>query len=115
MIWQMNKFSLVNGESEQIMVHMLDSLSNPLPVSGASAVVLRLRNADATVLEKSPINGMEFGFCNPMYVYVFTFTADEIAALPVGPDQTVFMKIVFGAYHKTYGLKKALTVLAAAM
>jgi hypothetical protein len=101
MIFEMNKWKLLQGQDEQIPVFLLAADGSPVSIAGATEVHLQTVNQDGSKLEKQAATGWTVGFISPLYVYSFNFSAAEVAALPIGV-LTVIIKILFGTTYTRY-------------
>ncbi len=96
-MWAPNVWNLVSGEEARIALHVLDKNGDPLNISGATAIKLRIKNADGSYLERQADVGMVFGRpLAPLNIYGFSFTCEEVAAMPVKAKQPVIVKILYG-------------------
>ncbi len=96
MIFEMNKWRLFQCQDEQIAIFLLDSVGEPVSISGATEIHAIFLNADGTKLEKVATSGWSVGITAPLWVYSFNLSAAEMMALAVGPG-TVEVRIMFGA------------------
>lgn len=110
MQWLPNIWSLIRGNDEQIVVHLLDIDKTPLNISGASGVILKVPMSDGSVLRKVAATGFAYGMLRPIYIYGFSFTATETAAMLAKPNQTVEVEIDFGGAVKTFPIPSSLSV-----
>lgn len=110
MPFQPNQWTINKGEDAQIAVHLLDDQGNPMSGAGATAISLKLKNQDGSVLSVPAYTGMAIGLFCPIFIYGFNLTGAQTALLPIGPMQTVELEIDFGTAKKFQAIRQALTV-----
>lgn len=109
-MYQTNKASLYRGRPHDLVVTLVDSAGEQFHTCGFTGTMIRLEKQDGSFLEKTPSGGFQFGVLNPTFMQVFSLTAEETALLKLGPEQSVFLKIIFGANSAKYQLKRFLEV-----
>lgn len=109
----MNKWTLVKGNDEQLVVHMLDTDGTPLNLTGASHVYLKMPLTDGSVLKKESSQGFSFGYLRPVFIYGFLLTAADLALMSVGTNKDVEVEVDYGdhAITKTFPIKSSLNIV----
>ncbi len=110
MIWSPNKWKVTVNEDNQLLAVLLESDGVPFNANGASQVFLRLLKQDTTVLEILAVSGFQCGLGDQLFMYAFNITAAQTAMLPQGDNQTVEIKIMFGALQKFLTLQECMSV-----
>jgi len=110
--WQVNSETVIRGSEAHLLAVLLDTQGNPVNISGATQVRIRLKNQDSSYLVKAAAAGFCYG-AGPqaLWMYSFDLTTDETQALPLGKAQTVDIEILFGSILHHLLLPKYLTVL----
>lgn len=112
-MWYPNHITVCKGADNKFCVHLLKESGEAANISGATAVNIRLKNADNSVLTKNAADGYANGLgLNMIFIYGFILTAQEVALLPDGPNQAIEIEIMFGQVPQYLTYQGALNVMS---
>lgn len=111
-MWKPNVWKIQQGEESRVLLHLLDENGEPMNLSGATAIAVEVKNQDSSVLTKPAESGISWGEMRPLFIYGFTFSAEEAAALAVKAAQDIIVKVSYGSKVFRYIMPKTMTVCA---
>ncbi len=94
-----NSWYLVQGTISQAAYHIVDELGCPFDTTGAIAAYLEIRKSDGSVLAIQSQSGFYIGMHPQITIWLFNFTIDQLASLPVGRNDA-FVRIVYSDSEK---------------
>lgn len=112
-----NSVVVYKNEPSEIPVFMVDKNSELMNLNGITGIVMRIKNADNSILELAVSKGFTWGTgCDVGYIYTFNITAEQIDLLDQGKQpKDIEIKLTFGSSHKLIRYKNFLSLRDEAM